>query len=62
MRGYQVAGVPPDIMGIGPVEAIPKLLKHCGMAQDDVDLFELNEAFASQAVHCVEPSASTRRR
>ena len=53
MRGYQVAGVPPDIMGIGPVEAIPKLLKHCGMAQDDVDLFELNEAFASQAVHCV---------
>lgn len=53
MRGYQVAGVPPEVMGIGPVEAIPKLLRHCGLDQKDVDLFELNEAFASQAVHCV---------
>jgi acetyl-CoA acyltransferase len=53
LRGYQVAGVPPEIMGIGPVEAIPKLLKHCGVAQDDIDIFELNEAFASQAVYCV---------
>lgn len=53
LRGYQVAGVPPEIMGIGPVEAIPKLLAHCGVAQDEVDLFELNEAFASQAVHVV---------
>jgi acetyl-CoA acyltransferase len=53
LRGYQVAGVPPEIMGIGPVEAIPKLLKHCGVAQEDVDIFELNEAFASQAVYCV---------
>ncbi len=53
LRGYQVAGVPPDIMGIGPVEAIPKLLDWCGVSQDDIDLFELNEAFASQAVYCV---------
>jgi acetyl-CoA acyltransferase len=53
LRGYQVAGVPPEIMGIGPVEAIPKLLKHCGVPQEDIDLFELNEAFASQAVYCV---------
>jgi len=53
LRGYQVAGVPPDIMGIGPVEAIPKVLKHCGVALEDVDLFEINEAFASQAHYCV---------
>jgi len=54
LRGYQVAGVAPEIMGIGPVEAIPKLLNHCGVGQDDIDLFELNEAFASQAAYCVE--------
>ncbi len=53
LRGYQVAGVPPDVMGIGPVEAIPKLLKHCGVALSDVDLVELNEAFASQSVYCL---------
>lgn len=53
LRGYQVAGVPPDIMGIGPVEAIPKLLERCGVALEDVDLFEINEAFASQAAYCV---------
>ena len=53
MRGYQVAGVPPEIMGIGPVEAIPKVLSHCGVDIGDVDLFEINEAFASQAVYCV---------
>ena len=53
LRGYQVAGVPPEIMGIGPVAAIPKLLERCGVAREDVDLFELNEAFASQAVYCV---------
>ncbi|HSG49175.1 MAG TPA: thiolase family protein, partial [Longimicrobiales bacterium] len=53
LRGYQVAGVPPDVMGIGPVEAIPKLLKHTGVKLEDVDLIELNEAFASQAVYCV---------
>jgi acetyl-CoA acyltransferase len=53
VRGYQVAGVAPDVMGIGPVEAIPKVLSHCGVALANVDLFELNEAFASQALHCV---------
>ncbi|ASZ09566.1 acetyl-CoA C-acyltransferase [Chitinophaga pendula] len=44
------AGVHPRIMGIGPVAAIPKVLKHAGMSQQDIDLVELNEAFASQAV------------
>jgi len=53
LRGYQVAGVAPEVMGIGPVEAIPKVLAHCGVSQDDVDLFEINEAFASQAVYVV---------
>lgn len=52
LRGYQVAGVPPDVMGIGPVEAIPKVLARCGVDKADVDLVELNEAFASQAVYC----------
>jgi acetyl-CoA acyltransferase len=53
LRGYQVAGVAPDVMGVGPVEAIPKVLDHCGVALADIDLFELNEAFASQALYCV---------
>jgi len=44
------AGVHPRIMGIGPVEAIPKVLKHSGMSLGDIDLFELNEAFASQSL------------
>ena len=47
---YAVAGVEPRIMGIGPVEAIPKVLKHAGMKQDDIQLIELNEAFASQSL------------
>jgi acetyl-CoA acyltransferase len=53
LRGYQVAGVPPEIMGIGPVAAIPRVLDRCGVAQEDVDLFEINEAFASQALYSV---------
>ena len=53
LRGYQVVGVAPEVMGIGPVEAIPKLLTHCGVPQDEVDLFEVNEAFASQAAYVV---------
>lgn len=48
--GYAVAGVPPEIMGIGPVEAIPKALKRCGLQLRDIDLIELNEAFASQSL------------
>lgn len=47
---HAVAGVPPRIMGIGPVEAIPKALKKAGLKQDDIDLIELNEAFASQSL------------
>ena len=47
-----VAGVPPEIMGIGPVPAIRKLLKKVGMTIDDIDLVEINEAFASQVYYC----------
>ncbi|WP_392470047.1 acetyl-CoA C-acyltransferase [Sphingobacterium cellulitidis] len=47
---YAVAGVPPRIMGIGPIYAIPKALKQAGLKQEDIDLFELNEAFASQSL------------
>ena len=50
-RSFSVAGVPPELMGIGPVEAIPKALKFAGVALDQIDLFELNEAFASQALY-----------
>ena len=48
--GFSVAGVAPEIMGIGPVEAIPRVLKRAGIRQDEVDWFELNEAFAAQAL------------
>jgi acetyl-CoA acyltransferase len=48
--GYAVAGVPPDIMGIGPVKAIPKVLKQVGLKLADVDWIELNEAFAAQSL------------
>jgi len=48
-----VAGVPPEIMGIGPVEAIPRALKLAGLQQDDLDWIELNEAFAAQALACM---------
>ena len=48
--GYAVAGVPPEIMGIGPVKAIPKVLQHAGVKQDDLDWIELNEAFAAQTL------------
>ena len=51
-RGFTVAGCEPDEMGIGPVFAIPRLLKNAGLTQDDIDLWELNEAFASQALYC----------
>ena len=47
---YSVAGVPPRIMGIGPIEAIPKALKQANLKLDDIDLIELNEAFASQSL------------
>jgi acetyl-CoA acyltransferase len=51
-RGFTVAGCEPDEMGIGPVFAVPRLLKNAGLRIDDVDLWELNEAFASQCVYC----------
>ncbi len=51
-RGFAVAGCEPDEMGIGPVFAVPKLLKHQGLAIDDIDLWELNEAFAVQVIYC----------
>lgn len=49
-RGFQVAGVAPDVMGIGPVAAVPKLLDRTGVRLEDVGLIELNEAFAAQAL------------
>lgn len=48
--GFSVAGVPPELMGIGPVEAIPKVLKQAGLKLNDIDLIELNEAFAAQSL------------
>lgn len=51
-RGYAVAGCEPDEMGIGPVFAVPRLLKKHGLTVDDIGLWELNEAFASQVVYC----------
>ena len=49
-RGFAVAGVEPELMGIGPIKAIPKVLKQVGLTLDQIDLFELNEAFASQSL------------
>jgi acetyl-CoA acyltransferase len=51
-RGFAVAGVPPEIMGIGPVPAVKKLLAKTGLKIDQIDLFELNEAFAAQSLYC----------
>ena len=51
-RGYAAAGCEPDEMGIGPVFAVPKLLKKHGLKVDDIDVWELNEAFASQVLYC----------
>ena len=51
-RGFAVAACEPDEMGIGPVFAVPKLLQRCGLRVEDIDLWELNEAFACQVVYC----------
>ena len=51
-RGFASAGCEPDEMGVGPVYAVPRLLERNGLTVDDIDLWELNEAFASQSVHC----------
>jgi acetyl-CoA C-acetyltransferase len=53
-RGFAVAGVEPDEMGIGPVKAVPRLLARHGLKVDDIDLWELNEAFASQTLYCMD--------
>merc|ERR1719511_249621 len=53
-KEFAVSGVDPSIMGIGPAYAIPDVLKRANMTLDDIDLFEINEAFASQAVYCVK--------
>ncbi|KAL2006375.1 hypothetical protein VTN00DRAFT_10029 [Thermoascus crustaceus] len=52
--GATVAGVPPRIMGIGPTAAIPKLLSQFNLSKSDVDIYEINEAFASMAVYCLD--------
>ena len=51
-RGFTVAGCEPDEMGIGPVFSVPRLLDNAGLSMNDIDLWELNEAFASQCVYC----------
>src|SRR5205814_4071425 len=51
-RGFAVAGCEPDEMGIGPVFAVPKLLKRFGLTVEDIGLWELNEAFAVQVIYC----------
>ena len=53
-RGFAVAGVEPELMGIGPIRAIPKVIKQVGLTLADIDLFELNEAFASQSLAIVK--------
>jgi acetyl-CoA acyltransferase len=52
-RAFAVAGVPPGIMGIGPVPAVRKLMAKTGLKIDEIDIYEVNEAFASQAVYCL---------
>jgi len=52
--GFAVGGVPPEIMGVGPIAAIPKVLKSTGLAQDQIDWIELNEAFAAQALAVIK--------
>jgi acetyl-CoA C-acetyltransferase len=51
-RGFAIAGCEPDEMGIGPIYAVPKLLKRAGLKVSDIDLWELNEAFACQVIYC----------
>jgi acetyl-CoA acyltransferase len=51
---FATGGVPPELMGIGPAVAIPKALKHAGLSLDDIDLIELNEAFAVQALAVIK--------
>lgn len=57
-----VIGLEPRIMGIGPSYAIPKLLAKVGLTKDDIDIFEINEAFASMLVYCVEKLGLNRKK
>ncbi len=52
--GYAVGGVAPEVMGVGPIAAIPKLLKNTGIRQDEIDWIELNEAFAAQSLAVIK--------
>ena len=60
--GFSVAGVPPEIMGIGPIKAIPKVLQQVGLKQDDLDWIELNEAFAAQSLAVINDLGLDRSR
>jgi acetyl-CoA acyltransferase len=60
--GYAVAGVPPEIMGIGPIKAIPKVLKQAGLKLEDMDWIELNEAFAAQSLAVIKELGLDRTR
>lgn len=53
LLGYSTGGVPAEVMGVGPMMAVPKVLKKTGLTMDDIDVVELNEAFASQALACI---------
>ncbi len=53
-RAFSVAGCEPEIMGVGPIHAVPKLLERTGLTVDDIDLWELNEAFAVQVLYCAD--------
>jgi acetyl-CoA acyltransferase 1 len=53
LKSFAVVGVPPDVMGVGPLYAIPKAVEKAGIQLADVGVFEINEAFASQALYCV---------
>ncbi len=53
LRAVAVVGVPPDIMGVGPAVAIPQAVARAGLSLADIDVFEINEAFASQCLYCV---------
>jgi acetyl-CoA acyltransferase len=59
---YAIAGVPPGLMGIGPVAAIPKALKQAGLKIEDMDVIELNEAFACQALSVIRQCPLPRER
>jgi acetyl-CoA acyltransferase 1 len=52
-RSFAAVGVDPAIMGVGPAVAIPAAVKQAGLTLDDIDVYEINEAFASQALYCV---------